>query len=593
MDLRQILAIAVLALAMAGFIAGRWRHDVVGLGCLMLGVLVGVVPAERATSGFGHPAVFTIATVLVLSRAIQLSGALDGLASRMARLDDRPTTQLVALTCVATTLSAFMNNVGALALVMPIALASCEKSKRPPSLVLMPIAFGTILGGLVTAIGTPGNLVVSRYRASVVGEEFGLFAFLPIGLPIAAAGLLFIVVLGRRLLPERRESTGGGSLRFEVAHYVTELGVPHDSPTIGKTIAELVEPVERDLEVLGLVRSEVAMFESIDRLPLRPGDVLILRTHSDTVRRLMRNGGLELVGEKDLATTRLRGGTLELCELVVPPGSRIEGRTPGTLLLHTRLGVNVLAIARRGKPPDGRLDDVEIRAGDVLLLQGDRARLGETAQTYGLLPLAKRELRVRAPGLTALPVLTFLAAIIATGTGLVALHIAFGLAAVVLVVTRSLTIRELYESVDWSVIVLIGAMIPLGEALETSGATRLVADGLLLAAPGLGGLGVAALLMLAAALVSNVINNAATAVLMAPIGGGLAAAMGAPLDAFLLAAAIGSSCSFATPIGHQNSVLVMGPGGYRFSDYVRFGAPLTLVVLAVAIAALALYFPAL
>ncbi|MFO1050971.1 MAG: SLC13 family permease [Planctomycetota bacterium] len=591
MDTRQALALAVLAVAMGCFVLGKWRHDVVALGALLLGVLCGVVPADAATTGFGHPAVFTIATVLILSRALQLSGSLEVVAERIARLDDRPGLQTLALTAVATGVSAFMNNVGALALVMPVALTACEKNGRSPSLVLMPIAFGAILGGLITAIGTPGNLVVSRYRALAIGEPFGMFEFAEIGLPVALVGLTFMVTLGRRLLPDRRDPKAIDQIRFDVGRYVTELVVPHDSPAIGRTLADLVEPVVGDLELIGLVRSEVTMFDSIVRLPLRPGDVLIVRAASHAFDVLIRSGGLQLGNERDLASRHLRTGTQELCELVVPPGSRLEGRTPGTLMLHTRFGVNLIAIARRGRPPEGRLDDVEIRAGDVLLMQGDRPRLGETAQSYALLPLAARELRVRAPRRAAPPALLFVAAIVAASTGMLALHVAFGIAVLGLIATRSITIRELYEAVDWPVIVLIAAMLPLGEALETSGATSRIADAILHVTSGLGSFGVLCMLMAVTSLVSNVVNNAATALVMAPIGGGLATAMHAPLDPFLFAVVVGSSCSFGTPIGHQNNVLVMGPGGYRFRDYVRFGLPLSLVVLTTAALAIAWFRP--
>ncbi|MBK8975373.1 MAG: SLC13 family permease [Planctomycetes bacterium] len=592
MTAASLTALTILGVAMVLFVRGTWRHDVVAFGALMAAVCVGVVDADRALRGFGHPAVFTVAAVLVISRALQISGALDGIAERLARLEQRPGLQLAALTGLATGLSTVMNNVGALALVMPLAMETSARSGRPPSRVLLPIAFGAILGGLGTLIGTPPNLVVSLYRAERLGEGFAMFEYLPLGLPIALAGGAFLLGAAPRLLAGRDREGRPTAVAFEVEKYVTELRVAHGSRLIGQTLAELADPAERDLEVLGLVRSEVPLFQSIFHLPLRPGDVLVLRAHSRTFERLARIPGLEHVPTTtDADAEPAASAETGVVEVVVPVGSRMEGRTPRSLRLHTRMGINILAIGRRGRPFADRLGDVVLRAGDVLLLQGDREKIAETSQTYGCLPLAERDLRMTKPRHRHLPALLFLAAIALTATHALPVHIAFGLAVVGLVVSQSFTIRQLYETIDWSVIVLLAAMIPLGEALETTGATAAIAGWLAGSGGGAGAIPALALLLATTALLTNFVNNAATAVVMAPIGFELATELHWDPDPFLMAVTVGASCAFVTPIGHQNSVLIMGPGGYSFGDFARVGLPLTLVVFAVAIPAIALLWP--
>jgi di/tricarboxylate transporter len=587
----QLLVLGLLATAMAFFVQGRWRHDVVAFGALLLAVLVGVVPADQAFVGFGHPAVFTVAAILVVSRALQTSGALDGFSAFVGRLDHRPVLQAAALVGMATGLSAFMNNVGALALVMPVALANAQRNGRPASLLLMPIAFGASLGGLITLIGTPPNLIVSQYRETLVGAPFPMFGFTPVGLPLALCGAAFLVTFGRRLLPADRRGDGGGRARFEIRDYVAELQVPHDAPAIGRTLEELTGPLERELDVLGLIRSEVPLYEGIDRLPLRPGDVLVLRADSRVFDELMQRNGLEIAGTRDPDAPAPRRRDLGVMEVVVPPGCRLEGRSPGGLRLHSRFGIHILAVARRGRAPDERLAEVVLKGGDVLLMQGEIPRLAEMAQTYGALPLAERGLATTLPRRRFLPLWIFGAAIALTAAAVLPVHVAFGVALLALVLTHSVTIRQLYETIDWSVIVLLGAMLPLGDALRTSGATERIAGGILELTRGGSPALIVALLLVTTTLLTNVINNAATAVVMAPLAGSLALQSSCDPDAFLMAVAVGASCAFATPIGHQNNVLVMGPGGYRFGDYMRVGLPLSVVTLGIALPILLTFWP--
>lgn len=582
----QILVLAVLGAAMALFVQGRWRHDVVAFGALLAATVLGLVPSNEAFDGFGHPAVFTVAAILVVSRALQVSGTLDGIAARVAALGDRPALQAAALTALATALSAFMNNVGALALVMPIAMATARQSGRPVSLLLMPIAFGACLGGLTTLIGTPPNLIISQYREGLTGEPFGMFAFTPIGVPLALVGLAFLAACAPKLLPTDRTGSDPSAQVFDVGRYVTELVVVHDAPVIGRTLRELLGADAAELDVLGLVRSEVPVQDSVEDLPLRPGDVLRIRADSEVFTELAHRSGLRIGSHVD--RTAGDGGYVEA---IVPPGSRLEGRTPGSLRLHARFGVHLIAVARQGRPPRERLADVSLRAGDVLLLNGERARIAEVCQTYGTLPLAERSLATTLPRRRGAAAWIFGAAVALTAAGLVPVQVAFGLALVALVATHSITIRQLYETVDWSVIVLLAAMIPLGESLRTTGVTDTLARGIAGWTIGTEPAFAVGLILVATTLLTNVINNAATAVVMAPLAASVATQLECGPDAFLMAVAVGASCAFATPIGHQNNVLVMGPGGYRFGDYVRLGVPLTVVVLATALPTLLWIWP--
>ncbi len=583
----QILIFAILGLAMVFFLWGRWRYDVVAFTALIVAVGVGVVPSTNAFAGFGHPAVITVAAVLVISRTLQSSGILDHIANLVTRAARSETSQIGTLSGLGAVLSAFMNNVGALALLMPLALRLGGK----PAALLMPLSFGSILGGLVTLIGTPPNIIIATFRADVAGEPFQLFDFAPVGAPIAVIGLLFVVTIGWRLIPRGRSGRKSAADLFEVRDYIAEAHIPEDSDLIGVSIAELEHRTDDRSIIVGLIRGDVRFLHHLRGHILRAGDSLLIRTDPAVLDKLVAGNGLELAGEAELSDENLRSDEIGLIEAVVLPGARIEGRSAQLLHLRRRYGAALIALARQGEPVRERLATVRFQAGDVLMLQGEADVLPDVVANLGCLPLAERGLSLRRPRHIWLPVALFAAAVLATAFGLAPVHISFSGAVVALILLNRITPREAYETIDWSVIVLLGAMIPLGGALQATGGTQLIAEAIVGLAGAVPTFAVLAVLLIVTMTLSDLMNNAATAIVMAPIGVAIAQQLGVNSDPFLMATAIGASCAFLTPIGHQNNVLVMGPGGYRFGDYWRMGLPLEALIVLVSVPLILIVWP--
>lgn len=555
------------------------------MAALLAAVLAGLIPAEDAFMGFGHPAVITVAAVLAMTRALTLSGVIDRAASQIAQRAQGPALQIAGLSALACAMSAFMNNVGALALVMPVAISTARKFKYSPSLILMPLAFASILGGLVTLIGTPPNLIVSAFRRDFLGEPFRMFDFTPVGLPVAAAGLLYLILVGWRLVPHR---SGAQATTHEPGDYVAELRVREESSLVGKSVGEAEAKLE--VEALGLVRGDRRVIGDIRPTQLEAGDVLLARVDSATLESLVSAGAVELAPDTQNLTRRAGDETVAVVEAVVLPDRPLDGRTAAGMRLRDRFGVNLLAVARHGRPFRQRLRSVRLQAGDVLLLQGETERLWSALPDLGCLPLAQRGIKM-VQGRAYLPLLVFGLAILAIGLGLAPAHVALPIAVLALVLFNLMPLREVYDAIDWPILVLLGAMIPVGGALQTTGATDLVSGAL----AQLGGEASAyvtlAALLIATMMLTDLLNNAATVVIMAPVGISLAQQLGLNPDPFLIAVAIGGSSAFMTPIGHQNNTLVMGPGGYRFGDYMRIGLPLEALVVAVSVPLIPMVWP--
>lgn len=586
----QIIVFAVLFLVLVLFIMGRWRYDVVALLALLAVAVTGIVPGGQAFVGFGHPAVVTVAAVLVVSRGLQNSGVVDTIAGWMLRVGDRPFFQVTALTGLVGILSAFMNNVGALALLMPVAVQMARKNTRSPSFLLMPLAFGSLLGGTMTLIGTPPNIIISTFRTETGGAPFRMFDFAPVGVGAALAGLLFISLVGWRLIPKRKGQTSREEL-FHVGEYMTEVRLPEDSKMVGRFLRDLEAEAEADVAVMGLVRGEKRLLVPSSYETLRANDILIVEADPEALKVLVDGTGVELVGSKELGEEVLGSDEVSVIESVIMPDSPIVGRTAWSLNLRWRYGVNLLAVARQGERLRERLGRIRFNPGDVLLLQGQTETLQEAQLTLGCLPLAERGLRIGQPRRVLFSAGLFGAAIALTALDLLPVQIAFVGAAVVMVLVGLLSLREVYDSIDWPVIVLLGAMIPVGQALESTGGAKIIAEYLLNAAGQMSPVLTLAVVLLGTMALSNVLNNAATAILMAPIAISIARGLGASADPFLMGVAVGASCAFLTPIGHQSNTLVMGPGGYKFSDYWRMGLPLSMVVVLAAIPLILRFWP--
>jgi di/tricarboxylate transporter len=581
----------VLVGALTLFAWGRWRYDVVALVALLTLVIAGIVPADTAFTGFGHPAVITVAAILVVSRGLQNSGLIDRVARWLSRAGDAPTAQVASTSGFIALCSGFMNNVGALALLMPATIRLAKRAGNPRSLLLMPLAFASLLGGMITVIGTPPNIIIATYRGTVTDEPFAMFDFAPVGIGIMLAGVAFLALVGWRLIPRRPQADDDEDL-FDIKEYLTELQVPEGSPIVDRRIGDLEELTEVPVAVVTLIRGDRRLPAPSFYERLRIGDVLVIEADTEGIEALVQEAKLEPAEAQELGELALDSEDVNLIEAVVTHGAPIEGRSAFDVRLRARYGMNLLAVAREGGRIRQRLGRVKLQAGDVLLLQSPGEGLSSTLSALGCLPLAQRELDLHQRTGILAAVLIFGAALLAAaGLRILPIEVAVTLAALAMGFAGLVTLRQAYEAIDWSVLILLGAMIPVGAALETTGAAASLADWYLDLGGALPGWVMLTLLLVVAMLLSDVVNNAAAAVILAPIAVGTAAGLGVSADPFLMAVAVGASSAFLTPIGHQSNVLVMGPGGYRFSDYWRVGLPLEVVVVAVAVPLILIVWP--
>ncbi len=641
MTVEQGLILLILLATTMMFLWGRWRHDMVAVGALLASVIAGLIAPEDAFSGFAHPAVITVACVLVLSRGLQTSGAVDVLVRHLLPADAGPTLSLAALAGLGASLSGFMNNVGAMALLMPVAVQLAARLEMPPGRVLMPLSFATILGGMTTLIGTPPNLIVSGFRAESPAGAFTMFDFTPVGLAVAIAGVAFVVLIGWRLVPAPNKQRVNG---FETGAYFTEARVPEKSKAAGKTLREIEAALEEaGAQVVGLVRNDVRMTAPRAGRRVLAGDILIIEAEMDALAEVLSGLGLKLEeavssdaeaerdpedprpndrdevpqpaqedrppkdhrpsgndnGDSDEDTDRnaqdrqqdQSDEEIVLKELVVRPGSTIVGRSARDMLLRTRYGLNLLAVSREGARSQARLRGLRIRPGDLLLMQGPAEAIAEFAADGGCVPVAERDLRIPDRRKAQIATLIMAAAIGIAAFGLLPAAASFTLGVLAAMALGTVPPRTVYEAIDWPVIVLLAALIPVAGAMEATGTADLIARTLLETLAQGHGIVTLVLILVVTMVLSDLMNNAATAAVMAPIAIGVADALAVNADAFLMAVAIGASCAFLTPIGHQNNTLILGPGGFRFGDYWRLGLPLEVLVVAIAVPLLLLVWP--
>ena len=595
----QILILAVLAAVTAMFLWGRWRHDLVAMGALLVCVLTGLVPGNEAFSGFGHPAVITVACVLVLGYGLLNSGAVDVLVKRILPKSTGPAVSILALIGLAALLSAFMNNVGALALLMPVAIQMAAKLELPPGKVLMPLAFGSILGGMTTLIGTPPNLIVSEFRATTDAGVFHMFDFTPVGVSVAVLGTVFVGMIGWRLVPTR-ERTDTGS--FDSGTYISEVRIVEGSKAVGKRLREAEQMLdEADAQVIGMIRHDVRISAPSCSHMLAEGDILVIEVEPESLATALSSLGLKLeedmpteteaesvaeaaqtppivmketthadaeadVKNKDKNKDKSKQDEILIQELVVTPRASLTGRSATDIDLRSRYGINLLAISRQGRRSIRRLRSILIQAGDVLLMQGTPEALSGFASDFGCLPLAPRDIRVPKKGQALTAVLIMAIAVGAAAFGLFPVAILFAIAVAAYIVLGIVPLRSLYTTIDWSVIVLLAAMLPVAGAVATTGTADMIARFLLdNITQGHAVLGLVTL-MVVTMFLSDLVNNAATAAVMCPIGISTAARVGVSADAVRRAIGVGASCAFLTPIGHHNNSLIVGPGGFRFGE---------------------------
>jgi len=587
----QILLFSLFVAVFALMLWGRFRFDIIAFGALMLAVVLGLVTPDDAFAGFGHPATIIVALVLVVSAGLMNSGAVTMITRSFVDSGRGLRGHIATLGGIGAVLSAFMNNVAALALLMPIDVQTARKADRPPGLTLMPLSFATILGGLVTLIGTPPNIIIAGIREDALGEPFRMFDFAPVGGIAAISGLTFVALLGWRLIPRPGDDAGSETLS-EITAFIAELVVPDDSDLEGKLLGDLQDEADSaDVALLGIVRNGERVYGTGRTSQLRAGDVLRVEAAPDALEEFRTALKLAVADEEGEKRLRAEGDGVAVVEAVVPHGARIAGKSARSIGLAWRRRTVVLGISRQGRRITSQVARTKVQPGDILLLLIPKNQEADVIDWLGVLALADRDLSVAEDSKAWLAIGLFGGAVALAALGVIYLPVALGVVAVGYVLTGILPLDELYDRIDWPVVVLLGSMIPLGSALETSGGTALIAGGLLSATDGLPAWAVLTLLMVVTMTLSDVLNNAATTIVAAPVAIGMAQALGVSPDPFLMAVAVAASCAFLTPIGHQNNTLILGPGGYRFSDYWRMGLPLEVLVIAVSVPAILVFWP--
>jgi di/tricarboxylate transporter len=590
MTSHQAVALGIVAAMMTLFVWGRFRYDLVAALALIAAVAVGIVPAKEAFSGFSDDIVIIVASALLVSAAVARSGVLEAGLRRLGPYARSTQAQVVVLVAIVTVLSAFVKNIGALAMLMPAAFQIARRSNTSPSAFLMPMAFGSLLGGIVTLVGTSPNIIVSRLRGELTGEPFKMFDFAPVGLGIALAGVAFLAV-GYRLLPRERRGVASLDAALDIKDYTTEARIRPDSEIAGRTVADLAKLTEDTVAVTGLVRNKTRSASPLPDAKLNPGDIVLLKGEPDALEQVVTLAGLELEGEDRPTETEDPTNAVGVIEGVIGPNSVLIDRSAKRLDLHERYRINLLAVSRSGERITERLREIRFRPGDVVVLQGTLDQMPDKLRDLGVLPLAERTVALGRPRRRWIAMTVLAATIALVAFDVVPVAVAFFGAAVALVLFGALPVREAYDSVEWPILVMLGALIPVSEAVRTTGATDLIAGYLSVAADALSPAGALALILVAAMAVTPFLNNAATVLVMAPIAVSLARSLGYRPDPFLMAVAVGAACDFLTPIGHQCNTLVMGPGGYRFGDYARLGAPLSLLVVLIGVPLIMLVWP--
>ena len=584
----QLFLFALFAGVFAALLWGRWRYDLIAFSALLIAVVAGLVPAGKAFEGFGHPATLVVALVLVVSAGLTRAGVVMEITRRFVVAGRALGSHIAIMGAVGMALSAFMNNVAALALLMPVDVEAARKAGRPPGQSLMPLSFSTILGGMVTLIGTPPNIIIATFRGDALGEPFRMFDFAPVGGVVAIVGLLFVALIGWRLIPQREEAAP----RAEAAPYLAELVVAEGSGIVGQTMAAFYDEADRaGATVMALVRDRKRRYAvSRDRV-IEAGDVILVEAPAEALDELRAGLKLDFADQRRKSYLDAEKAGYELVEAVVPADARIRGKTTESVGLIWRQRAVLLGISRRGQRIRGPLRKTRIRAGDILLLLTPGDTSAAVIDWLGCLPLADQGVAMTRADKLWPAVGIFVAAIAAASFGLIDLPVALGIVVVGYVATGVLPLQDLYSHIEWPVIVLLGAMIPLGAALQTSGGTDLIARGLVDLSYGAPAWVALLLLMVVTMSLSDMLNNTATAIVAGPVGISMARSLDASPDPFLMAVAVASSCAFLTPIGHKNNMLILGPGGYAFGDYWRMGLPLELLVIAVGLPAILIFWP--
>ena len=586
----QATAITIVISMLGLFIWDRWRYDVVAVAALLAAVTAGVVPADKAFDGFSDQVIIVIAAVLVVSRAIARSGMLDRVTRRLLKDVDSPSLQIGGLCAAVGLMSAFVKNVGTLGIFMPIAIQTARRSKRSPSIYLMPLAFASLIGGTITQIGTSPNLLISTVRQDLGGPPFRLFDYAWVGLPLTVLAIVFLAA-GWRLLPKERRAAPSAEEAFAIEDYTTELVIGAASPLAGKTVGHLESAADQSIVVLSVVRESGHHYIPSPNWPLYAGDIVVVQAEPSAVQRLLEEGKLDLAHAGKLSEPDEAKDDLKTAEAIVTAESPLVGKSPRMVALRRRYDVNVLAVSRAGIRRSARLQEHVFEVGDVVVVQGWETGLQTTLSELGLLPLADRKLTLGSTSQGIVPLAILAVAMVLISLKMTTVAVGFFGAAVMVVALKQITLKEAYESIEGPVIVLLAALIPIAQSLQTTGVSDLIGQSMAAAAAQLPGFMAVGMMLAAAMILTPFLNNAAAVLMLGPVAGVVAKTLGYTVEPFLMAVALGCACDFLTPIGHQNNLLVMGPGGYRFGDYWRLGLPLSLMVLVIGTPLIMLAWP--
>jgi di/tricarboxylate transporter len=582
-----MLSFGLLAATVAAFIWGRLRYDLIALLSLVIGLLSGVVPTKLAFDGFKNDVVVIIATALVVSAAFARSGVVEALLRPLlGRLKSER--GLAPVLTVATALvSMTTKNVGALAMLMPVAMQAARRTGASPSRLLMPMSFASLVGGLVTLVGTSTNIIVSQVREQTVGKPFGMYDFAGVGLSLTAVCLVYLV-FAYRLLPKGRQGEAGIETALEAKSYVTEARAPADWTT--RRVADLVADAPKGARVAALVRGGQRRIKPHANTQVKAGDLVVLEGEQETLHRLIESAKLKTVHPEHEAETAPRE-EMRSIEGVVGADSPLVGRNAKRLKLAADFGVKLVAVAPAGRRVAEPIGGASLRSGDVVILRGGETVLPAALTGLKVLPLAEREVRLGGPTSRWIAPAILAVAMVLVAFNVVPVAIAFLAAATAMVATRAIPMREAYSSLDAPVLVLIAALIPISEAIQANGGADLIASSLAAAFHLLPPLAIVAALMLAAMACAPFMHNAPTVLILAPVAVGVAHRLHLSPDPLLMAVATGAGCDFLTPIGHQCNTLVMAPGGYRFTDYPRLGTPLSVLVIGLGAPIIAFFWP--
>jgi di/tricarboxylate transporter len=577
---QHLLSITIVSL-LGLFIWSKFRYDALAAGALVVLMILGVIPVNQAFDGFAHPAVITVALVLIISQGLKNSG-LTGLVGKLIGGKSFSKFQfLISLMLIAAVLSSFINNIGALAILLPITLNICQKMDWHPSRFLMPLAFACILGGMNTTIGTPPNIIISEYKSTISDSGFNFFDFSYVGFSVTILSILFISIIGNKFI-QLRDDANAGSALIDLKGYLFEVEVTESSSAIGMTLSAFKKEAGEDTEVLGIVNETGGVKKVKNNLRIKAGQILVIKTPPDDVSSILDVFDFSI--PKELHS--FEDDDLEEIEAMITPGSRLIGRKYEFFLKLAYEELNLLGLWRKGAKYRTRLTRETFKAGDVLLLgvrDLDEEDVTNKIKHLGLMPLMQRELQT-IPSRSRLlkGLIFFLVSIV-----LVAFNILPTAAAFLLCVLGFARIRiidsNFYRDIDWPIIIMLAAMIPIGTALQTTGLSDVISSSISLFAADMSLFWLLFLILIVTMATTDIINNAATAVIMAPISAGIGLELGYAIEPFLMVVAVGASCAFLTPIGHQCNTVVMGPGNYKFTDYWRLGLPLDILIIAVSI----------